>query len=147
MIYDIKHGTETGLRKFLFPALRESYTDLLAAVEAEGGADLLVTGELAYAGPLVAEKTGVPWASYVLRRFRFFRDMIRLCYRRIRRWRRCRGRCLRLGHVVARFARFVTRKWPEPVYALRRELGLPRGKILSLTRSTRRALCWRSIPR
>jgi UDP:flavonoid glycosyltransferase YjiC (YdhE family) len=30
--------------------------------------------------------------------------------------------------VVARFARFVTRKWPEPVYALRRELGLPRGK-------------------
>jgi hypothetical protein len=50
MIYDIKHGTETGLRKFLFPALRESYEDLLAAVEAEGGADLLVTGELAYAG-------------------------------------------------------------------------------------------------
>ena len=72
MIYDIKHGTETGLRKFLFPALRESYTDLLAAVEAEGGADLLVTGELAYAGPIVAEKTGVPWASYVLAPFSFF---------------------------------------------------------------------------
>jgi UDP:flavonoid glycosyltransferase YjiC (YdhE family) len=33
-----------------------------------------------------------------------------------------------LGHVVARFARFVTRKWPEPVYALRRELGLEAGK-------------------
>jgi UDP:flavonoid glycosyltransferase YjiC (YdhE family) len=33
-----------------------------------------------------------------------------------------------LGLVVARFARFVTRRWPEPVYALRRELGLPRGK-------------------
>jgi UDP:flavonoid glycosyltransferase YjiC (YdhE family) len=33
-----------------------------------------------------------------------------------------------LGHVVARFARFVTRKWPEPVYELRRELGLEAGK-------------------
>src|ERR1700735_2202897 len=50
MIYDIKHGTETGLRKFLFPALRESYEDLLAAVEAGGGAHLLVTGELVYGG-------------------------------------------------------------------------------------------------
>ena len=33
-----------------------------------------------------------------------------------------------MGHVVTRFARFVTRKWPEPVYALRKELGLPRGR-------------------
>jgi UDP:flavonoid glycosyltransferase YjiC (YdhE family) len=32
-----------------------------------------------------------------------------------------------LGHVVARFARFVTRKWPEPVYELRRELGMAPG--------------------
>jgi UDP:flavonoid glycosyltransferase YjiC (YdhE family) len=32
------------------------------------------------------------------------------------------------GQVVARFARFVTRKWPEPVFALRKDLGLPRGE-------------------
>ena len=29
---------------------------------------------------------------------------------------------------MRRLARFVTRKWPEPVYELRRELGLPPGK-------------------
>jgi rhamnosyltransferase subunit B len=29
---------------------------------------------------------------------------------------------------MRRLARFVTRKWPEPVYELRRELGLPKGK-------------------
>jgi UDP:flavonoid glycosyltransferase YjiC (YdhE family) len=29
---------------------------------------------------------------------------------------------------MQRLARFITRKWPEPVYALRRELGLPPGK-------------------
>ena len=50
LIYDKKKGTEYGLREFLFPALRQSYEDLLAAVEADGGADLLMTGELAYAG-------------------------------------------------------------------------------------------------
>src|ERR1700743_341013 len=47
MIWDIKKGTERGLREFLFPAIRESYDDLLAAVEANGGTDLAVRGEMA----------------------------------------------------------------------------------------------------
>src|SRR5450755_4047586 len=34
MIYDIRRGTERGLREFLFPSIRESYADLLAAVQA-----------------------------------------------------------------------------------------------------------------
>jgi UDP:flavonoid glycosyltransferase YjiC (YdhE family) len=29
--------------------------------------------------------------------------------------------------VIRRLARFVSRKWPEPIYELRRELGLPKG--------------------
>jgi hypothetical protein len=33
-----------------------------------------------------------------------------------------------MGRAMQRLARFVTRKWPEPIYALRRELGLPPGK-------------------
>jgi UDP:flavonoid glycosyltransferase YjiC (YdhE family) len=128
MIYDIKHGTETGLRKFLFPSLHESYDDLLAAVEADGGADLLVTGELAYAGPIVAEKTGVPWASYVLAPFSFFSGYDPPVLPPYPTLARMQEAAPVLGHVVARFARFVTRKWPEPVYELRRELGLPPGK-------------------
>ena len=31
MVYDVKHGTEHGLRDFLFPALRQTYDDLLDA--------------------------------------------------------------------------------------------------------------------
>ena len=31
MVYDVKKGTETGLREFLFPVLRQTYDDLLAA--------------------------------------------------------------------------------------------------------------------
>ena len=128
MIYDIKHGTETGLRKFLFPSLRESYQDLLAAVEADGGADLLVTGELAYAGPIVAEKSGVRWASYVLAPFSFFSGYDPPVLPPYPTLAKMQEAVPALGHVVARFARFVTRKWPEPVYTLRRELGLGTGK-------------------
>ena len=29
--------------------------------------------------------------------------------------------------MIARFARWVTRSWPEPIYQLRAELGLGRG--------------------
>jgi UDP:flavonoid glycosyltransferase YjiC (YdhE family) len=32
-----------------------------------------------------------------------------------------------MGRAIRRLARFVSRKWPEPIYELRRELGLPRG--------------------
>ena len=32
-----------------------------------------------------------------------------------------------MGHIIARFARFVTREWSEPIYDLREELGLPPG--------------------
>jgi UDP:flavonoid glycosyltransferase YjiC (YdhE family) len=33
-----------------------------------------------------------------------------------------------MGRAMRRLARFVTRKWPEPIYELRRELGLPAGR-------------------
>src|ERR1700690_742979 len=90
---------------------------------ADGGADLLVTGELAYAGPIVAEKTGVPWASYVLAPFSFFSGYDPPVLPPYPMLAKVQERVPALGHVVARFARFVTRKWPEPVYELRRELG------------------------
>jgi len=57
---------------FLFPALRQTYDDLLDAATKPERADLLLLGELNYAGPLVAEVTGIPWASYVLAPLSFF---------------------------------------------------------------------------
>ena len=51
MVYDIKHGTEHGLRDFLFPSLRQTYDDLLDAATKPARADLLLLGELNYAGP------------------------------------------------------------------------------------------------
>ena len=128
MIYDIKRGTERGLREFLFPALRESYQDLLHAVTADGGADLLVSGELAYAGPLVAAVTGVRWASYVLAPFSFFSAWGPPVLPPYPGLARVQTFLPGTGHLVRPFARLVTRAWCEPVYALRRELGLPPGE-------------------
>jgi rhamnosyltransferase subunit B len=126
MIYDVNKGTETGLRKFLFPVLRETYADLLDAATRPARADLLLLGELNYAGPLVAEVTGIPWASYVLAPFSFFSAYdppVLPPYPKLARADKLVG----MGRAMRRLARFVTRKWPEPIYELRRELGLPRG--------------------
>ena len=129
MIYDIKKGTERGLREFLFPALRQSYDDLMTAVRSGGGADLLLTGELAYAGPMVAEITGVPWASYVLAPFSFFSAWDPPVLPPYPNLARVQAMLPRTGYATKQFLRWVTRRWCRPVYALRRELGLPRGKF------------------
>ncbi|HUB31096.1 MAG TPA: glycosyltransferase [Terracidiphilus sp.] len=126
MVYDVKKGTETGLREFLFPVLRQTYDDLLEAATQPVRADLLLLGELNYAGPLVAEITGIPWASYVLAPLSFFSAFdppVLPPYPRLARADRVAG----MGRVMKRLARFTTRKWPEPIYDLRRELGLSRG--------------------
>ncbi|MDR3740116.1 MAG: glycosyltransferase [Terracidiphilus sp.] len=126
MVYDIKHGTEHGLRDFLFPALRQTYDDLLDAATKPERADLLLLGELNYAGPIVAEVTGIPWASYVLAPLSFFSAFdppVLPPYPRLARADKLKG----MGRIIKRVARFVSRKWPEPIYELRRELGLQRG--------------------
>ena len=67
-IMDPKTGPRFLTEGLIFPAVRESYEDLLKAVK---GADLLVTHPAAPAGPLVGRKTGMPWISTVLAPFSF----------------------------------------------------------------------------
>jgi rhamnosyltransferase subunit B len=126
MVYDVKHGTEHGLRNFLFPSLRQTYDDLLEIATNPQRADLMLLGELNYAGPLVAEVTGIPWASYVLAPLSFFSAFdppVLPPFPKLARADRLMG----FGRVIKRLARFTTRKWPQPIYDLRRELGLAKG--------------------
>jgi rhamnosyltransferase subunit B len=127
MIYDIKKGTERGLREFLFPAIRESYEDLMASISGDGGADLLVSGELAYAAPIVAKTTGIPWASHVLAPFSFFSAYDPPVLPPYPTLAKVQAMVPGMGHLIARFARHVTREWSEPIYELREQLGLPAG--------------------
>jgi rhamnosyltransferase subunit B len=127
MVYDVRKGTERGLREFLFPALRETYADLLDAATQPERADLLLLGELNYAGPLVAEVTGIKWASYVLAPLSFFSAFDPPVLPMYPRLARADKAVPGFGRVIRRLARFVSRKWPQPIYDLRSELGLARG--------------------
>ena len=127
MIYDIKHGTEHGLRDFLFPVLRQTYDDLLDAATKPERADLLLLGELNYAGPLVAEVTGIHWASYVLAPLSFFSAFDPPALPGYPWLARADQTIPGFGRIIKQVTRLVSRKWPEPIYALRRELGLPKG--------------------
>ncbi len=126
MVYDRNHGTEHGLRNFLFPSLRQTYEDFLTAATVPERADLLLLGELNYAGPIVAELTGIPWASYLLAPLSFFSAFdppVLPPYPRLARADKLAG----MGRVIKRLARLTTRRWPEPIYELRRQLGLAPG--------------------
>jgi rhamnosyltransferase subunit B len=127
MVYDIKHGTEHGLRNFLFPSLRQTYEDLLDAATKPARADLMLLGELNYAGPIVAEVTGIPWASYVLAPLSFFSAFDPPVLPPYPRLAKADKRVPGFGRVIRRVARFASRRWPEPIYALRQELNLPHG--------------------
>ena len=123
-LMDLKRGPERMLRELIFPSLRDMYTDLLAACE---GADLLFSGELVYTAPMVAEKTGIAWASFVLAPLSFFSaydppvvppyPWLAHLYRF--------GPAV--GRFISRFGHAVTKSWIGPVLDLRSELGLPPG--------------------
>ena len=67
-IMEPRTGPRFLMEELVYPAVRDSYADLLQAV---AGADLLVTHPAAPAGPLVGRKTGMPWISTVLAPFSF----------------------------------------------------------------------------
>jgi UDP:flavonoid glycosyltransferase YjiC (YdhE family) len=128
MVYDVRKGTERGLREFLFPALRQTYDDLLDAVTRPQRADLMLLGELNYAGPIVADITGIPWASYVLAPLSFFSAFDPPVLPMYPRLARADKAVPGMGRAIKRLARLVSRKWPEPIYDLRSHLGLPKGE-------------------
>ena len=127
MVYDVRKGTERGLREFLFPVLRQTYDDLLDAATRPERADLLLLGELNYAGPLVAEVTGISWASYVLAPLSFFSAFDPPVLPPYPRLARADKAVPGFGRVIKRLARFVSRKWPQPIYDLRAGAGAAQG--------------------
>ena len=64
-----KPDAEILINEILLSHLKESYRDLLKAAQ---GSDLLITHPITFAGPLVAEKTRIPWISTVLAPISFF---------------------------------------------------------------------------
>ena len=119
---DLRRGLPRLNREWLMPLLREFYADTLAAAE---GADLLVS-QLPLATRLVAEKTGIRWASTIHMPLFFFSahdlpilPIAPLLTRKLRFlgpffW----GPLLRISKRATRFL-------ASPWYRLRADLGLP----------------------
>ena len=118
---DLKSGTQFILRTLVLPKLRETYDDLLEACH---GADLLVSHPVLFAGPLAAEKLGIRWTSVILSPgiFLSVHDPALLpplaWFHPLRKLGPMPHRLL--NAVIDR----ITRRWMEPVQALRKELNL-----------------------
>jgi rhamnosyltransferase subunit B len=123
IVMEERKGGEYLLRRLIFPRVRESYEDLMSAV---AGADLLITHVVTFAGPLVAEKTGLPWISTVLAPLSFFSyhdsPVLASALLKVREWSPA------VNATINRIARYTTRSWGDRVQQLREEIGLPRGR-------------------
>ena len=119
---DANKGTERILRQMLFPALRETYQDLLAAT---ANADLLIANEVCFAAPIVSEKIGLKWISTALSPGVFFSVHDPFVPPNMQWF----GNLRFMGAGFHRLLRTqildrMIEPWSEPVRNLRRELGL-----------------------
>lgn len=118
---DLKTGSEYILREWLLPSLSDTYTDLLNSAT---DADFIVTGEVVYATPLVAEKLGIRWASSVLQPVAFFSadDPSVLPLLPFSTQLPKLGRTL--NRSIKQLLKTITKSWAEPIHKLRKELQL-----------------------
>lgn len=121
---DARRGTERLLR-WLMTHLRDAYEDTLAAAR---GADLLFTHPLPLVGPVVAEKTGVPWVSSVLAPISFFSASDPPVPPQLPGVHHLLKLSRTLSAAFVRLVKWRVRGMVEPVERLRAAAGLPRGR-------------------
>jgi UDP:flavonoid glycosyltransferase YjiC (YdhE family) len=123
-LMDRKTGTEFIFKQIFMPNLRDSYDDLREAVR---GADLLVSHTTAFAGPLLAEVTGVRWVSAVLSPASLMSKYDPPVPPQAPWLRHLHPLGPWFFGALLRLGKHWLRPWTEPVRRLREELGLPRG--------------------
>ncbi len=122
-VMDLRTGLEHVLRRVILPAVRESYEDTLAATE---GADLLVSHPICFAAGLVAEATGIPWASTMVTPLGLasaYDPPALPGYAGLSRALRPLGPAF--WGPLRRLLKRATRPWAAPIDGLRADLGLP----------------------
>ncbi|HYY43087.1 MAG TPA: glycosyltransferase, partial [Pyrinomonadaceae bacterium] len=120
-----RDGTENIFKQMLMPHLRDIYTDLDAAAT---GADLLLTHPLPLAGPLVAQTRKLKWVSSVLAPISFFSVYDPPVPPQLPALHKLMALSPFVGRTLLRLSRPHLDALVEPVYRLRAELGLPRGR-------------------
>jgi UDP:flavonoid glycosyltransferase YjiC (YdhE family) len=127
-VSNARWGPSYLFRKLLVPHLRETYADTLAAVTADGGADLLVSHQVPLTAPLVAQKTGAKWISSVLFPIAFTSAYDPPTPPQLPALRGVAATHPFIARTLFELGKWTTTSWVEPVQRLRKELGLPRGQ-------------------
>ena len=124
-LMDAAKGSELLLRELILPNLRAMYDDLMEAVR---DADLLISTEVVFAAPSVAEKTGIKWITTTLAPGTFlsaydpFVPPTAVWLRHLR----FLGSTFH-GAMFALVRRWID-SWFEPYREFRREIGLDAGR-------------------
>ena len=127
-VSNARWGPRYLFRELLVPYLRETYADTLAAVTAEGGADLLVSHQVPLMAPLVAEKTGIKWISSVLFPIAFTSAYDPPTPPQWPALRTVAATHPLVARTLFELGKWTTNSWVEPIHRLRKELGLPRSR-------------------
>lgn len=127
-VTDMRSGPEYVWRELLMRHVRDSYVDTLAAIEAEEGADLLISHTVAIAAPLVAAVTNVRWISTVLQPIVFVSAFDPPTPPQFPPMREIAALHPAIGRALIGLGKRTTLAWSRPLRALRRELNLPPGE-------------------
>jgi rhamnosyltransferase subunit B len=119
---DLKTGTEYIIRQWLLPNLREMYLDLLDSAQ---NADLIVSGGVVFATPLVAETLGIPWVVSALQPVAFLSAYDPAVIPFLPFLRKLRGLGLLFNRSILQLLKVVAKSWAKPIHQLRAELQLP----------------------
>jgi UDP:flavonoid glycosyltransferase YjiC (YdhE family) len=135
---DTREGPRVVLGEILMPALRDTYEDLRRIC---AGADLLVSHQIIFPAPIVVEQTGIRWVSTMLAPSSMFSAHDPITPSATGWWGFMRWHPS-LTKVFLGVIKRITEGWLKEVYALRAELGLPRGKhpLFDAHHSPQRAL-------
>jgi rhamnosyltransferase subunit B len=124
---DLREGPRFVVRDLLATHARDTYADTLAAVQAEGGADLLVSHAVPMVAPLVAEVTGVKWVSAVLSPISLLSAHDPPTPPEFPALRSVLAFHPFVAKSFISLIKQTTKSWVAPIYELRKELGLPPG--------------------
>jgi rhamnosyltransferase subunit B len=123
-IMDPARGSDAIFSELLIPSLPHTYEDLTAAAV---DADLILTHPASLAGPIVAAKRQLRWASSVLAPLSFFSTTDPMVPPPAPWVHAVTSRSALLSRGFTALTDRMTQKWAAPVQEFRATLGLPPG--------------------
>ena len=115
-------GAAYMVKEIFMPHIRASYDDLDRAA---ANSDLIVTHPLSFAGPLIAQKRGLPWVSSILSPMSLMSCIDPPLIGPAPWLKSLRKLGVTPYRMAFNLVRFGAMRWEQPLHALRAEFNLP----------------------